>query len=84
VGVMLNENRYQKASEPHIKNPQAVCLTGLTTKRRSAIVCELHENNFTEWHTLRAGGGGINEFLSLLSPLFVGRWGNIRCDNTTQ
>lgn len=58
VGVMLNENRYQKASEPHIKNPWAVYLTGRTTKRLSAIVCELPENNFSECHILRAGRGG--------------------------
>jgi hypothetical protein len=82
---MLNESRYQKASEPQIKYPWAVYLTGRTTKRRSAVVCELPENNFTECHILRAGGGGQkNEFLSLLSSLFVGRWGNVRCGSTTQ
>jgi len=58
VGVMLNDNRYQKASEPHIKNPWAVYLTGRTTKRRSAIVREVPENNFSECHIWRAGGWG--------------------------
>ena len=68
VGVMLNENRYQRASEPHTKNPRAVCLTGLTAKRRSAtIVCELPENNFTECHILRAGGG--DKWISILAFL---------------
>jgi hypothetical protein len=66
---MLNENQYQKASEPHTTNPQVMCLTGLTTKWRSAIVCGLTENNFTECHILRAGRGGADKLISILAFL---------------